>query len=623
MLTGLAAGDLNGDSIPELVAIHISGTYLVVFDNQGNLSWVGDQLPQPFAGEFDAIGIADLDRDNSPEIYVRATVFRADGSFYWQGTEGTGGNWYYQNWPTWLDVTHAADLDMQGDMEILAGRTAYRSDGTIFWNNVALNDGYTATGNFDSDPYPEIVLVSRGEVYLLDHLGNPVGTPYTIPGATPTRGWGSSPVIANLDPDEMPEVVVVNGYRIEGLDWTGTGFAPLWSNVVTDHSQQAAATAFDFDGDGIEEILYRDEVNVYIFDGTAGSLLFMDDYGSGTGIEYPLVADIDNDGRAEVVVASCCLGAGLETGLAAYESEDWLGARPIWNQYAYHVTNVYNNGTIPQYEENSWEVTNNYLTQVGVYHFQEPALVTGGGWIPGEPPGPRNKRTFGFNAHSASGFVWGQLQFNDHALKMKIHSDTIKTVVVQPSDTIANFSGDCRVDGVSGYTFECEVMDRGEPGHHVDWFSIDISGPGEFSYSAGDFLGGGNIQIHKMPGRRIEKGDFSKSESDLEEEIKSNHHLTPKRVKVREDLASSQSLSQISPIIFSKLTAIRFQLKAPSFTTLKIYDMTGRVVAILVDGEMSSGTHTVAWKGDVPSGVYFFKLTAGEISTTGKFVVLK
>jgi hypothetical protein len=132
----------------------------------------------------------------------------------------------------------------------------------------------------------------------------------------------------------------------------------------------------------------------------------------------------------------------------------------------------------------------------GLKAISEPRLVTGGGWIPGEPPGPGNKRTFGFNAHSESGLTWGQLQFIDHGSRLKVHSDTIHTLVIEPGDTVANFSGNCSVgwssDRISSYSFECEVMDRGEPGRDLDWFKIDIyDSDGDLYYSAGDFLGGG------------------------------------------------------------------------------------------------------------------------------------
>jgi photosystem II stability/assembly factor-like uncharacterized protein len=88
------------------------------------------------------------------------------------------------------------------------------------------------------------------------------------------------------------------------------------------------------------------------------------------------------------------------------------------------------------------------------------------------------------------------------------------------------------------------------------------------------------------------------------------------------------SLFQTFPNPFSQFTVISFQLSDPTHTTLKIYDMTGRVVATLVNREMKAGTHTVEWKGDVASGIYFYRLAtrigqADNKTLTRKMVLLK
>ena len=44
----------------------------------------------------------------------------------------------------------------------------------------------------------------------------------------------------------------------------------------------------------------------------------------------------------------------------------WIQARRIWNQHTYHVTNVREDGTIPQYEKNSWEQLNTFRTNAQI-----------------------------------------------------------------------------------------------------------------------------------------------------------------------------------------------------------------------------------------------------------------
>jgi hypothetical protein len=83
-------------------------------------------------------------------------------------------------------------------------------------------------------------------------------------------------------------------------------------------------------------------------------------------------------------------------------------------------------------------------------------------------------------------------------------------------------------------------------------------------------------------------------------------------------------LEQATPNPFNPVTHIRYQLEEQGYTTLKVYDVAGRLVATLVNGEMPGGLHEATWdaKG-MPSGVYFYRLTKGSFSETRKMVLLK
>src|SRR5262249_38061338 len=120
----------------------------------------------------------------------------------------------------------------------------------------------------------------------------------------------------------------------------------LWTSLVSDESGCAAGTGFDFDGDGIAEAIYGDEDYSLVFNGLTGAELLKTPRTSRTLIEYPVVADIDNDGSAEIlVVSSDSIHDGVApigwTVQAIRDKEDrWIQARRIWNQHTYHVTNV-------------------------------------------------------------------------------------------------------------------------------------------------------------------------------------------------------------------------------------------------------------------------------------------
>ncbi|HAL57320.1 MAG TPA: hypothetical protein DCP63_12845 [Bacteroidetes bacterium] len=84
----------------------------------------------------------------------------------------------------------------------------------------------------------------------------------------------------------------------------------------------------------------------------------------------------------------------------------------------------------------------------------------------------------------------------------------------------------------------------------------------------------------------------------------------------KSSIPATFSLSQNYPNPFNPSTAIRFQLPTASFATLKVFDVLGREVATLVNEMRLAGSHVVRWDGlSSPSGVYVYRLTAGEVST--------
>ncbi|MFW5878747.1 MAG: CARDB domain-containing protein, partial [Myxococcota bacterium] len=61
----------------------------------------------------------------------------------------------------------------------------------------------------------------------------------------------------------------------------------------------------------------------------------------------PLIADVNGDGRANIVVGSNPYGTTTSRGLRVFGDPGWVETRSVWNQHAYHVTNVLEDGGIP------------------------------------------------------------------------------------------------------------------------------------------------------------------------------------------------------------------------------------------------------------------------------------
>jgi photosystem II stability/assembly factor-like uncharacterized protein len=83
-------------------------------------------------------------------------------------------------------------------------------------------------------------------------------------------------------------------------------------------------------------------------------------------------------------------------------------------------------------------------------------------------------------------------------------------------------------------------------------------------------------------------------------------------------------LVQNSPNPFTQSTNISFTLNEPSFITLKLFNPLGSEVAALANGFLDAGEHAITFdRGDLPDGVYFYRLEAGSEALTRSFVVLR
>ncbi|NBC66637.1 MAG: T9SS type A sorting domain-containing protein [Bacteroidetes bacterium] len=92
----------------------------------------------------------------------------------------------------------------------------------------------------------------------------------------------------------------------------------------------------------------------------------------------------------------------------------------------------------------------------------------------------------------------------------------------------------------------------------------------------------------------------------------------------KEELPTSVDLKQNYPNPFNPTTVISYQLPVKSEVQLKVFDLTGRQVATLVDGQVQAGTHNVRFDGSsLSSGVYIYRLQTGDQRLTKKFTLIK
>ncbi|NUO52360.1 MAG: VCBS repeat-containing protein [Polyangiaceae bacterium] len=381
---GLAAADIDGDGSVDLVATTQNGG-TIAFEKDGHVKWYQPSYPASATTDHLAgttPSIADLDKDGLPEIIQGRVVLNGeDGSLAWKGTAGTGTNGFLG------PVTSTGDIDLDGELNVLAGSTAYDADGNSLWTFDFLGtpitaancqasgfpcDGFTATGNFDSDDEGEVLITRAGVLYFVNHDGSPMLDPVTmepitvaIPANGCARNEGGPPTVADFDGDGQAEVGVAgaNFYVVADLECLANPLPPQcsdpgirWKVANQDCSSRVTGSSvFDFEGDGKAEVIYNDEQFFRIFDGTTGTVLTQIANHSHTRLEMPIIADVDNDGNAEIVFIENASG-GTTQGIRVYAdaNDTWVPTRRIWNQHAYHVTNTNELGQIPQTETPNW-----------------------------------------------------------------------------------------------------------------------------------------------------------------------------------------------------------------------------------------------------------------------------
>jgi hypothetical protein len=402
------------------------------------------------------IALADLDHDDMPDVIIRGQALDghdiSNPALDFMDVAGYGTN------------SVVADLDQDGRPEVIDAAHAVSADPNIaggdpLWTTAnGVPSGYIAVADLLAGiAGPEVINIKDG-FYVMDGQtgavligpgGSVVDASIPIPGA----GNGGAPTVADFDGDGLPEVSTAGlaAYVVYDPDcWdppartggqcnSGSTDMMLWTTPTQDlSSSSTGSSVFDFQGDGVAEVLYADECFFHIYDGLTGQELVdpILPSSSGTLSEYPLVADVDGDGNAEMILISseyyvygggchtawkdaavsidmlceitactagpACTGGvggtcadpgyqcdqngicqlpGGTRGVRVYgdANDRWVKTRPVWNQFAYHVTNFsLENGewNVPATETANWTGYNNYRQNVqGGALFPVPDLV--------------------------------------------------------------------------------------------------------------------------------------------------------------------------------------------------------------------------------------------------------
>jgi uncharacterized repeat protein (TIGR01451 family) len=357
-----------------------------------------------------AIGVADFNNDGWAEVYVGNQIYdAATGKLLCRGYEGeNSGNGDIISYRCSMPIA----IDILGDekLELVTGNCIYEVN--IDRNSMNTNDlteisrvvppsiredGFTVVADFNDDGKLEVLVRQRDEktwnlmskirLYLWSpHTGTNVGR--ILAETSDYNRFTGVPFVGDIDGDGKPEIVTLDsdgtfdssfipqpGLRARKYNETTGVFDFFWEMNHTDETGATGMTLFDFNNDGISEIVYRDENQLRIINGSkkhhqtglpVAYPYALDSFISYslTGVEYPIIADIYGNGSSAILVTSDFGGPRQNvngTGIDSMATVDvftsnspipWSPARRVWNQYAYNAVNVNEDLTIPAVQLN-------------------------------------------------------------------------------------------------------------------------------------------------------------------------------------------------------------------------------------------------------------------------------
>ena len=366
-----------------------------------------------------AVSFADFNGDGYPEVYVSNLIFDAATGVLLAEVKSPnhnrGESWAHKcgttNYYGILSAPFAADVTGDGLPELILGNEAYHIEITnrsgTSGNTVTLaarhdpptnytgipNDGHTQVADFNGDGYLDVLVTLRPSFgtssytycYVWDVHNDRVSQAARV--FYNNNGGKSIPLVADIDNDGAMDVVIQGasnpsstGSKIKALRYNvaTNAFSTLWEQSYEEDSWSNTMTMFDFNGDGENELLLSSRDGWRVLKGTDGTSVNLINRKEVTIMDYPVIADVDNDGSAEILTIDSLNSTSGRGYLHIWKSggEPWKAARPVWNQYMYNVTNVNDDLTIPSSPINNAERLtdpdgvirqpyNHFLQQVG------------------------------------------------------------------------------------------------------------------------------------------------------------------------------------------------------------------------------------------------------------------
>lgn len=387
----IAIADVDGDGTSEIFILAID-MYVYCYNHDGTLRWrSGTVISNRFVPQ-----VADLNNDGHAELVMGEYIYDAESgilllNFTMAETAmgfgaPTGIYTPYHYLPFYIFALY--DVDKDGTLELCAGNSIYKltllnSAGTAgnsasviqtAQSNTAYTnwnyDGMTFITDFDNDGDGDICVIGAShdafntaqhyiDTYVWDGQTSALIAYDRRHAAryTSYTGWHTTsiPFAGDINGDGLVEIIYnqeEDGMIVYSYDSSVAGHMRLIHRHES-FAETAGFTVFDFNMDGRSEIVYRGDHYLNIVDGiTFDNLSTPINMVSVTMTEYPVVADVNGDGSAEIIITytdSRYKPTGWVGVYGSANGEIWSSARSVWNQWAYNSININDDMSVPQH----------------------------------------------------------------------------------------------------------------------------------------------------------------------------------------------------------------------------------------------------------------------------------
>jgi hypothetical protein len=632
-IVSIIADDFNNDGIPDIAAVGNPGQTdftlgILINNGQGQFSdtslFISDGFYTLKAGDFNGDGFDDI------------AAIRTTDSVYIYTNNGNGAFQFSGGFPTGREARSIAIGDLNGDgVKDLTVVSHLDSRVLTYFNNgggtFAVADTYStpyqprwvAGGDFNSDGHIDMAVASNGgkavSVFTNDDTGK-----FNLPSLYDVSVDPIMVYCANLDGNQLSDLIVKtsDNYLAMLINRSGMNFrrtfitgSPLEDNNII---------IGDFNGDSIDDfaIIHHppvDSLTIRIFFNAGNGNIIGETTINIPNYDSPkyYVSELNGDGIDDIVV-----GGNSSNFSVILSNQNGSFEPPVQYYINYGFSNPLLVSDLDSDGYNDIIAGADFLTifrNIGSGVFEE-------------------ESTFAFHSNSLSkifGFDFDSDSDNDLIF---VNGSSGRIYLLRNNgNMIFTDAGNFKIVGANAPVISADLDHDGRMdiilylGNYGiapylnqgnDTFAIPFRygtrhymSHGEGMFAAGDINGDGALDI-------IEPGypEFpNKISVMLNKTMVQDVPENPNN-----NLPYQTSLLINYPNPFNAQTTIRYTLPAASNVSIDIFDITGRKIEMLLSEKQQAGEHSVVWNADgKPSGIYFYRLKAGDISKTEKCILLK